>query len=222
MTNMPWGPHGQQAPAHSVTPNPTPSSVPQQIGGGGDYAVPMAAGGGGAGGGFLANVVFSLFMVALLWIPMACLYPLTAAAALIAGFGSFLVLVRALPADGHDVAVVAAFGIGVVVALVVDRVEYRLAQHPSFRLPRHIVRLALLAMWLVPIMQLSTGTTAPSTSTRFILAVMSHPGAIVSYLINPVHLVAWALLLAGLHLLIWREGRVREFWHRRLVYVGLK
>lgn len=222
MTNMPWGPHGQEAPPNTVRPNPTPSGVPQQIGGGGEYGAPMAVGGGGPGGTFLANVVMSLIMVVLLWIPMACLYPLTAAAALVAGFGSFAVLVRALPVDGGDVAVVGAFGIGVVVTLLVDRAEFRLAQHPPFRILRQVVRLVLLGIWLVPIMQLATGTTAPVTSTRYILAVMSHPGAIVSYLVNPLHLVAWAVLLVGLHLLIWREGPVREFWHRRLKYLGLK
>ena len=220
MTNMPWGPHGQKAPPNTVRQNPTPSDVPQQLGGGGEYAGPIDRGGDRSP--FLANVVLSLIMVALLWIPMACLYPLTAAAALLAGFGSYAALVRSLPADGGDVAVVAAFGIGLVVTLLVDRVEFRLAQHPSFRILRQVVRLALLGVWLVPIMQLATGTTAPSTSTRYILAVMGHPGAIVQYLSNPLHLVTWALLLVGLNLLIWRGGWLRDFWHRRLKYVGLK
>lgn len=222
MTNMPWGPHGQEAPPHTVRQNPTPSGAPMQLGGGDAGSAPMALGNDAGAGGFLANIIFSLVLFALLWIPMACLYPLTAVAALIAGFGSYGILVRALPADGSDVAVVAAFGIGVVVTLIVDRMEYRLAQHLSFRWPRHLVRMVLLGIWLVPIMQLSTGTTAPSTSTRYILAVATHPGAIIGYLVQPVHLVAWGLLLAGLHLLIWREGAFRVWWHRRLMFIGLK
>ena len=68
----------------------------------------------------------------------------------------------------------------------------------------------------------STGTTAPTASTGHILAVMTSPRAILSFLLNPLHLLIWAAVLVGLHFLIWKAERVREFWHRRLVWVGLK
>ena len=220
MTNMPWGPHGQEAAPHTVRPNPTASDPPQQIQGSADVAMPMS--GGSPLGAILANIIFSLVLVALLWIPMICLYPLTALAGLATGFATFQVLGRVLPADGGDVAAVAGFVVGAVAVLIVYRFENRWAEQQGFRRIRHLVRMVLLAVWAIPIIQLSTGTTAPSTSTRYILAVMSSPRAWGSFLARPANLALWIAVVIGLHMLIWWNDGARRFWHRRLLFVGLK
>ncbi|HEX4824695.1 MAG TPA: hypothetical protein VFV19_10295 [Candidatus Polarisedimenticolaceae bacterium] len=220
MSETPWGPHGPRVPANTTTPNPTAADTPMNIGGGGDQGTFVT--GGGGGGGLFAKIVVGLVMVALLWIPMLCLYPLTGLAALTTGFVLFSVLAHVFPPDFRESAVVLGFGAGAVVAFFVYRFELRLAEQPAFRRMRHVVRMALLALWAIPIIQLSTGATAPTTSTRYILAVMTSPGAMISYLMNPIHLVIWVAVVIGLHYLIWSSERVRQFWHRLLVYVGLK
>jgi len=223
MTNMPWGPHGPEASPHTVRPNPTAPSPPQQILGSDEAPAPIpVAGGGGPLGDLLANIMLSLLMLALLWIPMVCLYPLSAVAGMVAGYGSFPLFLRALPADGRDVAAVLGMAVGVVVGLKVNRLEYRLAQNPAFRLARHAVRLVLLAVWAIPIIQLSTGTTAPTTSTAYIFAVVNSPQALLAFLSRPRNLAIWVAVVMGLHFLIWSGAGVRRWWHRRLTFIGLK
>jgi hypothetical protein len=158
----------------------------------------------------------------LLWIPMICLYPLTGGAGLLAGFGSFPLFLRLLPADGRDVAAVLGMVVGVVVGRKVNRLEERLAEQPAFRRMRHAVRMALLALWAVPIIQLSTGTTAPSHSSAYILSVMTSPRALVGFLSRPMNLVIWLAAVAGLHYLIWSAEGFRGWWHRRLRWIGLR
>jgi hypothetical protein len=222
VTNFPWGPHGPEVPPNTVRPNPTVPSPPQQFPGADEAAAPISAGGGGGLGGVLANIIFSLVLVAVLWIPMACIYPLTALAGIVAGLGTVPLFARVLPADGRDVALVLGIVVGAVVVFKVYRLEYGLAQHPRFRLARHVVRLVLLAVWAIPIIQLSMGATAPSTTTRYVLAVVSSPRALASFLARPQNLVIWVLGIVALHFLLWPAGRVRHWWHRRLTFVGLK
>ena len=181
MTNLPWGPHGPVSPPNTVRPNPTAPGLPHQILGG-DAAAVSATGGGG---GFFAMIIFSLVLVALLWIPMVCLYPLTAAAGALAGFGTFSLAVRSLPADGGDVAALLGIVVGVVVVWMVYRVEYRLAQHLPVRLLRHVMRLLLLSIWVIPIIQLGRGATAPIATTRYVLAMVTNPRALVAFLVRP-------------------------------------
>ena len=54
--SYPWGPHGPQSGPNQVTPNPTPSWVPQQIGGGGWAPSTPAPSGGGGNAGQVATV----------------------------------------------------------------------------------------------------------------------------------------------------------------------
>lgn len=51
MGTYPWGPHGPQAGAHDVTPNPTPAYVPppSDFGGDSDWGTPAPSTGGGGG-----------------------------------------------------------------------------------------------------------------------------------------------------------------------------
>ena len=222
MGTYPWGPHGPQVPANTVPPNPTaasPAPAFEQP----DYSAPMTGGGGGGGlGAILANIIFSLVMFFCLWEAIACLYPLTALAAIATGLVTRPILLRALPADGADVASVVAIAAGIVVAFILSRIEYRLAQNTGFRIGRHIVRLVLLSIWAIPIIMLSTGVTAPSTTTRFILAVVSSPATMVRFLSNPMTLGIWAAVMVGLHFVIWNWKSARQFWHNRLKWIGLK
>ena len=219
MTNQPWGPHGPEAPPNTVRPNPTAPGSPHQLLGAGDAPLPVAPGGGS---GFFAAVIVSLVMVVLVFIPMVCLYPLTALASILAGVGTYLLAVRVLPADGGDVAALLGVVVGAIALWKVYRLEYRLAQQPPIRLTRHVVRLLLLSVWVIPVMQLATGATAPTTSTRYILATVSNPETLVGFLTRPQNLLIWAAAIAGLHFLLWTDNRFRRWWHYRLIFVGLK
>jgi len=221
MSERPWGPHGPEVPDHSVLVNPTASSPGQQLGGSQEFAAPTASGGGGLGG-LLAQIVFSLVLLALLWIPMACLYPLTA----LAGIGTGTIVARVseglFSPDARDVALVLGFGVGLVAVLMINRIEFRLAEEPAFRTARHAVRMILLGIWAIPILELCMGVTAPSTSTRYILDEVRSPQALAAFLKQPENLALWAAALVGLHVLIWSGKSVRRWWHRRLKFIGLK
>ena len=119
-------------------------------------------------------------------------------------------------------ATLAAVILGVIVAYMVNRRESRLAEHRSFRLVRHVVRLALLAVWAIPILQLTAGATVASTSTRYILAAISDPRALTSFLARPQNLGIWLAVIVALHFLLWSAPGVRRWWHRRLAFIGLK
>ncbi|MEP6574415.1 MAG: hypothetical protein ABJD11_17070 [Gemmatimonadota bacterium] len=204
-----------------MRPNPTAPTSSPQLQGADEAGAPISAGGGG-GGGFLAMVIISLVLVTLVWIPMACIYPLTAFAGGFAGLGAYLLSARLLPPDGGDVASLLGIIVGAVVVWKVYRLEHRLAQHPGFRLMRHVVRLLLLAVWVIPIIELTMGGTAPTTTTRYVLATVSNPRALVSFLTRPQNLLIWVVAIAALHFLLWSDNPVRRWWHRRLTYVGLK
>ena len=221
MTNQPWGPHGQEAPPNTVRQNPTAPGSPQQIQGADWTAAPSSAGSGGSGG-FLVMILFSLFLVVLLWIPMVCLYPLTALAGGLAGFGTASLAARVLPPDGGDVADLLGVVAGAIVAWKVYRLEYRMAERLPFRLVRHVVRLLLLSVWVIPIIELSMGVTAPGTTTRYVLATVSNPQSLASFLTRPQNLAIWAVAIGALHLLLWKADGLRQWWHHRLKWVGLK
>jgi len=85
MANRPWGPHGAEAPPLTTTPNPTAADPTPAFGQADEATAPIQ--GGGSGAGLIAvNIVISFFMLIMLWMPMACLYPLTSAAGAAAEF----------------------------------------------------------------------------------------------------------------------------------------
>jgi hypothetical protein len=221
VSERPWGPHGAEVPDNSVRPNPTAPSPVQQFGGGQEVAAPVAGGGGGLGG-VLAQIVFSLVLLMLLWIPMACLYPVTALAGIASGAAIFRASERLLPPDARDVALALGFVVAAVAVLKVYRIEYRLAEKPAFRAVRHAVRMLLLGVWAIPILELSMGATGPSTSTGYILTEVRSPRALAAFLKQPRNLALWVAALVGLHLLLWSGKSVRRWWHRRLKFIGLK
>jgi hypothetical protein len=98
---------------------------------------------GAGGGGPLVHIVTSLFMVPLVWMFWVCLYPVTAVARVAAGIIVMRLLNPLLPsANDADVAKLAGVIAGFAAAVIVSRLEYRLAQRFPYRAARHVVRLS--------------------------------------------------------------------------------
>jgi hypothetical protein len=223
--NYPWGPHGPQSSPYEVRPNPTaasPAPAFEQPDSG--ASMPMAGGGGGGGlGAILADFVISVVFFFIVWEAAACLYFITAIVGIGASIFSFSILNPMItPMAGRDAALLASIVIGWVAAAFMSRLEFRLAKNQGFRIGRHIVRLMLLSILAIPIMMLSMGVPAPSTTTRFILAIVSSPQAMVRFLSTPATLVIWLGVIVGIHFAVWKWEWARRFWHRRLRMVGLK
>ena len=245
MGTYPWGPHGPQSSPHEVMPNPTAPSAPvPDFGGGnyypttpsygGGYAGGATGGGGYAGGagysggagffGFLVKFPVSVIMLALLWIPTICLYPLTFLSGAAAGLITASVVAARVftsPADKEMVWLAGGI-VGLVVVLVMIRVEYRLAKVTAFRVSRHVVRMVLLTLWAIPVILMVQGDGQGFTATGFILSVASSPRAITWFLSRPQNVGILAVVVVGLHFLLWKGEPFRRFWHRRLSNVGLK
>jgi hypothetical protein len=52
--------------------------------------------------------------------------------------------------------------------------------------------------------------------------VLNHPAVMLRFLTNPVNLGVWAAIMVAIHFLLWNWKWGRSFWHRRLVWLGLK
>ena len=78
MANLPRGPHGAEAPPHTARPSTTAADPVPVFNQPDEAAVPIQ--GGDSLGGIVVNIVISFFMLIMLWMPAACLYPLTSAA----------------------------------------------------------------------------------------------------------------------------------------------
>lgn len=236
MGSFPWGPHGPETSPYDVRPNPTPQTVFPNIGGGGDYAAPSGGGampyggtasyGGGVaytggGGNPLLSIVLSLVMLPFVWMFWICLYPLTAAAGMIAGFATVPLAFRmmSLQGDVADVAALAGVIVGFAVFAVMSRLEYRLAKNTGYRVTRHVVRLLLFGVLALPWIQ---STMVAGSATRYVLAVLSHPAYLAAQLAQPRNLAIVAGVMVGMHFLLWKAERLRAFWHRRLMWIGLK
>jgi hypothetical protein len=187
-----------------------------------EVAMTTQSGGADTFGKIVSNIFVSLVMMVILWFPAACLYPLTAGSGITAAVVTMQILARVLPADAGDVPLVIGVLVGAIVVGIVIRIEDRLSRSGRYRWARHGLRMVLLGMWAIPVIQLAMGATAPSTSTRYILEVVSSPRAMATFLTSPVNLGVWLACLLGLHFLIWKGERARRLWHRRLAWIGLK
>jgi len=230
----PFGPHGPAGSPVDVTPNPTPAGESMNIGGGDSGFSPGFGGGSyaaGAGPAYnaggpnpmltIVGAIFTFFALLVVTIPLACLYPLTAAAALSAAIFMRPLLVRSFTGDA-DTVLVCTLALVLVVTYVVIRLEYRLAQNPQFRMFRHGVRLLLFGVIGVPTILFFMNPDTPFTYTMFVLKVLATPRLIVRWLAMPVNDAILLGGLVGLHFLLWNAERLRAFWHRRLRSVGLK
>ncbi|MGA8143307.1 MAG: hypothetical protein WB987_05400 [Candidatus Acidiferrales bacterium] len=240
----PWGPHGERVSPFEVTPNPTPStpapqfdslSFPQPAapasnayGGAysGGYAGSRGYSGGHTGSGAAAGVervggfLVSLVVVGFLWQFFVCLYPLPAlAAGFTTLFGTGL-LARFFTADPvlRTITFLAALigcGGGVVVLVVASRVEQRLARHAWYRIPRHLVRLALFALMAIFAIERADGI--PLFAAEFSIS-----GANLGRILRtPDYLIAVFVFVVVMHFVLWKAETIRAFWHRRMEALGL-
>ena len=118
-----------------------------------------------------------------------------------------------LPLDptAGDVALVAAFITGMVVVVKLGRREHRWARFAAYRIPRHFVRLALIALM----------------TSRYVLGLnwIPRPGEPI---FNPIVLsvprygIIIAGVVVGMNFLLWKGDRARRFWHARLAGVGMR
>lgn len=225
MGSFPWGPHGPEVSPNTVRPNPTaasPAPAFEQP----NYGSAPQTGAGFSGGtdpisAIVINFVMSFFMMAICWEIFVCLYPVTSLAGVLAGMFTIPIFTRMLPPDGHDVALVMGIAVGAVVIGILIRIEYRLSQHLGFRLVRHGLRLALLSLLAIPAIMLGDHTFRMTATSGFYTSIVNNPRLLLGFF-TPVNLGIWAGIMVGLHFMLWNWKWARNFWHRRLVWLGLK
>jgi hypothetical protein len=222
MSTTPFGPHGPHVPANTTTPNPTEQQTHTQIGGEGNAPpVHVYQGSPGNIGIIVVDFIVTLFTLIYFWPFFVCLYPLTGTAVAAATLIARPLIAHSLQPDEESVLFGLLLILAAVVVAIMIRVEYRLAQFFAFRLARHVVRLMLFALiagptilWLQP--------SVEATFTVFLLGFLAQPSLFVCFLMNPVNAGIVAALAVGLHFLLWKADRVRNFWHARLRRIGLK
>jgi hypothetical protein len=222
MGTAPWGPHGPQVPANTVTPNPTAQSGPgAQIGAGEGTFTPSQYTGGSNIGIIVVNILFSLILLAYLWEVFVCLYPLTAFTGILL---SFIVTPIVAHADPTDLNFARAVGIlsTIIAAYIMIRVEYRLAQMASYRLVRHPLRLLLLGILAIPVLMMIEGAYVPGSQAMFILSVLSNPARMIRFAFVPMNAAILLAFVVAAHFILWNWRWAREFWHKRLRWVGMK
>jgi hypothetical protein len=229
--NSPWPGHDAQLPGHAPG-EPPPSSggamplidpPPAIPWGGNTGGAPWAGGytGGFAGGysstgcgGGVAVVGFVVFFMA---VPKAlallvALYPLVAAIEIGAARGAFLLagkLASGTPLNTHIALAIAAC---LVLLWPASRLEQWLANYRVYRVARHIVRLALVAMFVY---QLTS--TMPLTTP---LPAWMHP--LRGLFRSPAQLAAVVGAVVVMHLLLGNLLGVRDAWRRSLEAVRLR
>jgi hypothetical protein len=224
MGSFPWGPHGPETSPHQVKPNPTPADPVGQFGQGDSYSTQPATGYTGGATNPIVSITASLLMVPFVWMFWICLYPMTAAAALFTGFVTNSMLHRVLTgADEVSVAQLGGVVAGFAAAVIVSRVEYKLAQNSSLRFARHVLRLILIALFAFPWLQALIGNPrVVGLSTRNIFDGLTNPKALISQATNPQNLLTILVVMIVVHFLLWKAEKLRAFWHRRLFWLGLK
>ena len=210
MSTSPFGPHGPQTRSYDPTPNPTAPSA----------SVPVFDDGGqqtsstktGSGGPFLSFAT-SLLMAPFVWMFWICLYPLPALVGFLGGF-----IVAEYAGGGLGFGAIAGYG----VIVVMSRVEYKLAQHATYRASRHVVRLILFGALAIPWIQAMVFSAGGSAEASYILTILTSPRLLLPQLLNPTSLAIVLTVVVGVHFLLSKAEPVRRFWHRRLRWLGLK
>ena len=225
MGSRPWGPHGPEVSPNQVKPNPTAAGNFPPLGGGAPYGLPTAAAPAPTGsGGPHVSIILSLIMIPFVWMFWICLYPLTAAIGFFVGALSTPVAFRLLSLQKDEANV--ALGIGIIVGfaavVVMSRVEYRMAQNSGYRIVRHVVRLFLFGVLALPWIQAMVFDVAGGSEMRYILGMLSNPRYLMMQLTRPQNSAIVVGVMVGMHFLLWQAERLRAFWHRRLMWIGLK
>jgi hypothetical protein len=237
MGNYPWGPHGPSYDGPpQVTPNPTaptpvdnssftpvgmPAPAPYVPGyssgnSGGPGATPAQAAqiiASGAKGDFLLNLIL-VGLVGPVWV---CLYPLAAAAGYFALLFVAGIAIRFVPRDAPINPNLIASGIAIVAALVVlwnvSRFEHIAARFNAYRIPRHVVRLVLIAGLAVMAIQRLQGIPI---SYAVLTPNFKHA------LADPRNLAIVGGVVVASHFMLWNWKWARDFWNRRLTAVQLR
>ena len=85
-----------------------------------------------------------------------------------------------------------------------------------------MVRLVLLAALAIPLIQLANGVPFHGPATLYMLSVVGSPRNMALVLGKPQNLAIMLGVVVGMHFLLWKAERVRQFWHRRLAAIGLR
>jgi hypothetical protein len=201
---------GQFAPTTSSSADwssSAPSAASGARAGGGSYSVGHSSSYGRGGPTFLSIVP---------WIPtLPILYPLPFAVAFAgAGLGSGILesQFEGYTAAGRNGVALVSFLIGAVLFFVMSRLDHRLAASRLWRIPRHVLRLALVAV--VACLLAASVLQAPGQQ-------VGTAGLALGLLRNPVVLAAAAASSILAHILLTRE-RLRQWWHQRLAAAYLR
>ena len=204
MDNSSYAPVGIPAP---VDPYPGSYQGSSPLGGlaPGDAARILAS--QRSGGDFL----FNLIVVGVLSPAWACLYPLSATAGLFTLLFGAGLAVRFVPHDTSINPNLIASAIALVAALVVlwnvSRLEHILSRYNAYRIPRHVVRLVLIAVATVIAIQRAQGIpisyAAQNLNLKYVLS-------------NPMNLGIVIGVVVASHFILWNWKWARDFWHARL------
>lgn len=214
----PAGPHGERQEPYEVPLHPGDRrNNPQPAGFGSEQPAPFPVRtdtGWNAADGF-ANIVCSFLLVSFSWALWACLYPMPTMAGLsvfLAALPFFQSIILRFDPTAGAVALVLAFTLGMMAVVKLSRVEHRLARYAIYRRPRHLVRLVLFGV-------LAMRSIVQDTN------VVPRPGEPiinVALLQNRQNQVIIIAVIGFIHLLLWKGGWVRRFWHGRLEAIGLR
>lgn len=85
------------------------------------------------------------------------------------------------------------------------------------------MRLILFGVFAVPwLVGFMGDASVRAASFRYIAALLSHPPYLLRQVTNPQNLLFVVAVMVGVHFLLWKADRLRAFWHRRLMWLGLK
>jgi hypothetical protein len=198
----------------------TPAAPTAPSGGWSSSNAGTAVGGGSAaGGGIAATAGCGCLLIPVLlllgvycWVP---LYPLSGAASIATAAGVYLVLQGRIPRTPLDVnsnALLIGVGAGLVVLWLTSRLEQRLGRHAAYRIPRHLVRLALFGLaaniWLLN--QFGLGFARPG---------FAH---LVRPFETPTQTAVFVGVVVGMHFVLWTDNVIRQTWHGMLEAVRLR
>ncbi|MDB4910075.1 MAG: hypothetical protein JWO39_898 [Gemmatimonadetes bacterium] len=229
--NSPWPGHDAQLPGHAPGEPPPSTNGPMPLinpppaspwGGNTGWAPPLGGSTGGFAGGYsstgcgggIAVVGFVVFFWA---VPKAlpllvALYPLVAAIEIGAARGVFLLLGKLAPGAPSDTRLALAVAACLVLLWPASRLEQWLANYRAYRVARHIVRLALVAMLVYQL----TSTMPLATP----LPAWMHP--LRGLFRSPAQLAAVVGAVVVMHLLLGNLLGVRDAWRRSLEAVRLR
>jgi hypothetical protein len=225
----PWPGHDPQIPGHAPGEGQPIIDPPISLGGpstdgwgttggvpyGGGFAGTYAGGYGGTGcGGAIAIAAFVIFFAQ---VPralplLAALYPLVAAIEIGVARGVFSLVGRLDPAAPMNTHIAIAAATCLVLLWPASRLEQRLAEHRAYRVARHVVRLALVAVLayrLTSTMPIESPAPAWMQPLRGLFRSPAQIGAVLGSVVL-------------MHLLLRNLLGIRAAWRRSLEIVRLR